>query len=288
MPVEAIIDYQKTLFKIIETHYPAFVSIIIIAIGTKVALSFFGFLTKKLFIVKEGTDDYEAKLSRMKTLLPVVLSFQKYLIYFVAIVAVLGEFGIDTSAILASAGVMGLALGFGAQHLVKDIISGFFLLFDGLIKVGDVITVGTFTGEIERIDLRNTLVREFAGRLWAVPNGEIRTFGNFNRDFVRAVVEMPVAYEQDFNLGMEALRIVGEKWVSKNRDIVLEDPQVQAINSFGDSSVVIRIVIKLKPQKHWTAQRELMRLIKIQFDEMGVEIPFPRRVIYTRQEENEK
>lgn len=116
---------------------------------------------------------------RLDTLLPLVQSISRYVVYFMAVVIILQRVGVNTSAILATAGVLGLAVGFGAQNLVKDILSGFFILFDGLIRVGDVITVGSATGLVEKVDLRNTLIREFNGRLWAFPNGDIRSFGNF-------------------------------------------------------------------------------------------------------------
>lgn len=239
-------------------------------------------ITQSAFAIRRKKDPQGVPSDRVRTLLPIVLSAEKYILYFIALIAILRILAIDTSAILASAGILGLAGGFAAQSTVKDFISGFFLLFDGIVKVGDVITIGNVTGEVEKVDLRNTYLREFSGRLWTIPNGDIRTMGNFNREWVRAVVEVGVAYEQEVEKAMQALQYVADKWAESNKKIILESPSVQGINTLGDSSVVLRIVIKLQPLKQWTAERELKRMIKDYFDQMGVEIPFPRRVVYNK------
>jgi moderate conductance mechanosensitive channel len=234
---------------------------------------------------KEASNDVASKV-RFETIMPLLLSVFRYLIYFIALLLILNEAGIDTSAILASAGVLGLAVGFGAQNLVRDFISGFFIYFDGLIQTGDVITTGSITGAVEKIDLRNTMIREYSGKLWSIPNGDIRSLGNLNRDWSRAVVEVGLAYEQPVAKGMGVLQEIADKWAADNEDICLEKPEVQAVLALGDSSVNIRVIAKVKPMQHWAAERELRRRIKDTFDEQGVEIPFPRQLIYTRSEQS--
>jgi len=197
---------------------------------------------------------------------------------------VLRELGVDTTAIIASAGVVGLAIGFGAQSLVKDVLSGAFLLFEGIISVGDSVTVGEHSGTVEVVGLRNIHLRKFSGELRVIPYGEVTSFGNFNKGYMRAIVEVGIAYEQDVERGMKALEEIANKWAEENKDIVLELPIVQGVLSLGSSDVTLRIAIKVKPMTHWGAERELKRRIKDTFDKKGIEIPFPRQVVYLRRE----
>jgi small-conductance mechanosensitive channel len=208
----------------------------------------------------------------------------KYCTIFVAGVLVLRVLGVDPTPTIAGAGVVGLAVGFGAQTLVKDVISGFFLLFEGLIAVGDAISFGNSAGVVEEVGLRVTKYRTFTGELWVIPNGEIRAFGNSNRQWMRAVVVVGVAYEQDVSTAMHILDKVGKSWAAERCDIVLEAPQVQGILSFDESSITLRLAIKVKPSQQGTAELELRRRIKEAFDREGVEVPSPRRAFYTRQE----
>ncbi len=261
-----------------------FITIIIILVVAKIVLSVINKVIEKSLTPLKKSKNYQKKISRANTLIPLLQSVNRYVIYFIAIVMVLKELGVDTTAIIASAGVMGLAIGFGAQSLVKDILSGAFLLFEGVISVGDSITVGEHSGIVEAINLRNIHLRKFSGELRVIPNGDVGTFGNFNRGYMRAIVEVGVAYEQDIERGMKALEEIADKWAEENKDIVLEPPIVQGVLSLGSSDVALRVAIKLKPMTHWEAERELKRRIKNTFDKEGIEIPFPRQVVYLRKE----
>jgi small conductance mechanosensitive channel len=199
-------------------------------------------------------------------------------------VVVLRVLGVDPTPIIAGAGVVGLAVGFGAQTLVKDVISGFFLLFEGLIAVGDVVSFGNSAGVVEEVGLRVTKYRTFTGELWVIPNGEIRAFGNSNREWMRAVVVVGVTYEQDISKAMRVLDEVGKAWADECRDIVLEPPQVQGILSFGESSTALRLAIKVRPSQQGAAEFELRRRIKEAFDREGVESPISRRMLSTQLE----
>ncbi len=253
--------------------------IIIIAIGVAIYL----IITKTLRnLFKKKLDETAAR--RTRTILPLINNLLKYIIFFFVLIMVLHEIGVDYSAILAGAGIVGLAVGFGAQTLVRDVISGFFLLFEDTISVGDVITVGNESGVVESIGLRATQFREFSGLLRVIPNGELTRFGNFNRGFMRAIVNINLAYEQDATKGMAVALETAKQWANENKEIVLEEPLVQGILDFGSSGVVVRVVVKVKPQTQWEAERELRLRIKKAFDEAGIEIPFERRVIYTKSE----
>ena len=265
-----------------------FLTILIIFITAKIILYLLNKIIKRSFTPLKKSKNYQMKIQRASTLIPLLQNISRYVIYFIASAMALKKFGVDTTAIIASAGVVGLAVGFGAQSFVKDVISGAFIFFEGTVSVGDTITVGEHSGTVEAINLRNIHLRKFSGELRVIPNGEVSNFGNFNKGFMRAVVEVGVAYEQDVEKGMKALEKIADKWVEENKDIVLEPPVVQGINYLGSSDVVLRIAIKVKTTTHWGAERELKRRIKNEFDKTGIEIPFPRQVIYLRKEDQKK
>lgn len=217
-----------------------------------------------------------------QTVLMVSRSLVRYVLFFVGLVMVLRVLGVDYAAILAGAGVAGLAIGFGAQTLVRDFLSGFFLLFEDVMGVGDVITSGKVAGVVEYIGLRATHIRAFDGTLNVVPNGEFTVIGNWNRDWMRAIVAVDLAYEQDAERGMAVARQVADQWFSENQDIALEPPEVQGILAFGESGVTVRILAKVRPLTHWKTERDLRARLKKVFDQAGVEIPFARRVVYHR------
>lgn len=269
-------------------YFNSLIVILFVLLITFVSLKLAHSVTTKIINRKNsagGNESASHQDIKAKTLLPLLLSLERYTIYFIGFIIILREIGIDTSAILASAGVLGLAIGFGAQNTVKDFISGFFLIFDGLIMVDDVIAISDVTGVVEKIDLRNTLVRDFHGRLWSFPNGDVRTFGNYNRQWTRAIAEVGMAYEQDVSTGINALKEVAEQWASENPDLVVEKPEAQGVLSLDDSCVALRIVAKVKPDQKWAVERDLRWRIKDYFDKNDIEIPFPRRVVYHKKDE---
>lgn len=261
------------------------ITIIAVWIVTRIILKVGKNVIQKILLPRKGMADYRKKLSRAETLIPFFNSIFSFLVYFIAVTIILRKMGIDTSAIIASAGVLGLAIGFGAQAIVKDFISGIFILLDGTISVGDVITIDSHTGTVESLNLRHVQLRKFSGELWTIPNGQISNFGNYNKDWVRAIAEVDIAYEQDIEKGMKELEKIGRQWAEKRKDIVLEPPVVQGVMALGASGITIRLVTKVKAMTHWEAERELKRLIKNHFDAQGVEIPFNRQVLYLRKEE---
>ena len=261
-----------------------FITIIIILVVAKIVLSILNKVIEKSLTPLEKSKNYKKRISRANTLIPLLQSVSKYVIFFIAGVMMLKKLGVDTTAVIASAGVVGLAIGFGAQSLVKDVLSGAFLLFEGAISVGDSVNVGEHSGTVEVIGLRNIHLRKFSGELRVVPYGEVNSFGNFNKEYMRAIVKVGIAYEQDVERGMKTLEEIANKWAKENKDIVLEPPIVQGVLSLGSSDVTLRVATKVKPMTHWGAERELKRRIKDTFDKKGIEIPFPRQVVYLRKE----
>lgn len=231
----------------------------------------------------EDATDYPAKVQRARTLGPLMKNATLYALGFVALVIVLREVGVDIQALLVSAGVLGLAVGLGAQTLIKDVITGFFILFEGLIGVGDVIEVGSHTGAVEAIGLRVTKLRMLDGALRVIPNGELTQFANYNKGWARAVVEVGVAYETDVRHALDVLERVAREW-ARDTGGALEPPQAQGIIRFADSDLVLRVLVKVEAGKRFDAEIELRRRIKEAFEREGVRLPAPQRVVYLRSE----
>lgn len=257
------------------SYVRSLVKVVIIIAGAWIATKLFNLVVIRIFRQKEER--------HFRTAVPLVQSLFRYVILALGIVLILRAIGVDYKAIIAGAGVVGLAIGFGAQTLVKDFISGFFTLFEGAIATGDYIVTSNFEGTIEKIGLRVTQIRAFDGTLWTIPNGELTSFGNRNRDYMRAIVAFDLAYEQNVEQGMRVAEFAAKNWYDRHRERCLDPPEVQGVLNFGDSGIRIRVVCKVKPNEQWAAERELRLEIKKAFDEAGIEIPFPRRVVYNRQ-----
>lgn len=229
----------------------------------------------------EDLPNISPRRQRALTISTLMSSVVRYTVGGIALITILGVLNIDVAALVATAGIAGIAIGFGAQSLVKDFIGGMLLLFDDTIHVGDLIRVGTEEGTVEEIGIRTIKIRRFNGELLMIPAGDLRTFGNRSIDFVRAIVPVGLSYGQDVNRIMAVMQQVADAYAQEHRDILLdEEPMVHAITNFSESSVDARIVVKLRPGEQFEAERELRRLIKEAFDEQGVNIPFPQRTLH--------
>jgi small conductance mechanosensitive channel len=203
--------------------------------------------------------------ARLRTLGSLVTSLIRWAIGFVAVVVILRELGVDVLPIIVSAGVLGLAIGFGAQSLIRDVITGFFLLFEGLLHVGDVVQIGATTGTVEAIGLRVTMVRTDDGALRVVPNGQITEFANYSAGGVRAVVEVPVSRDVPVEAALAALAEVGEAW-ARESGAALDRPLVPGIMGFSGGDVMLRLTVRVAPEQRLVAEAELRRRIKAAFD----------------------
>lgn len=221
---------------------------------------------------------------RTETISNLISSTARYVLWPVALIMVLSELRIDVGALIATAGIAGLAVGFGAQTLVKDVISGIFLLFDDSIHVGDHVAVGTERGTVEEIGVRLIRVRKLDGEVLMVPAGELRIFGNRSIRFVRALVTVNIDYEQDVQSVLAVMRRVAHEWAEDYRPHLLEDePTVQAITAFDASGAQARIMIQMRPDEQWEAERDLRRRLKEAFDEAGVVLSVPHQTLRVRQ-----
>lgn len=222
---------------------------------------------------------------RVNTLRALLLSVLRYAVYFIAGVMVLQTFGVQTGSIIASAGIAGLAVGFGAQDLVKDVISGFFILFEDQFSVGEYVTVAGITGTVEELGLRSTTVREWTGHRHTIPNGEIGKVKNFDRGPILAVVIVGIAYQADVDRAIEVINGTLEK-VFNEQENILSMPKVLGVNALNDFSVDLLITAECRSGNQWAIERELRRRIKQDLDLAGIDIPFPTRIIYHRTEQD--
>lgn len=229
----------------------------------------------------------ELDLQRANTLTHALSYLTRVVIWTLALLLLLGQVGVNLGPLIAGAGIAGVALGFGAQSLVKDFLSGFFILLENQYGVGDVITVNAdeqLTGKVEQIDLRVTQIRSYDGTLNFVPNGTIQLVGNKTRGWARAILDIGVGYGENVDRVRSVLEELFDE-LREDEDIkgwFLDGPSVVGVENLGEYEVVVRSIADVRPSKRWDAARELRRRIKARFDERGIEIPFPYRVMISK------
>jgi small conductance mechanosensitive channel len=219
---------------------------------------------------------------RAETLVRLLRQGVRIALMVVVSLIILREFGVDIAPILASAGILGLAVGFGAQNLVRDVISGFFLILENQVRIGDVAVVNGTGGLVESINFRTIVLRDLSGVVHVFPNGAITTMANMTREWSAYVFDIGVAYKEDVDRVMRLMREVGEelKQDEKFGRLMVEDIEIFGVDQFGDSAVIIKGRLRTRPIKQWEVGREYRRRLKHRFDQEGVEIPFPHRSIY--------
>lgn len=221
---------------------------------------------------------------REATLLKLLQNVLTYVVYFIAFMMILSTLTIDVSAMLAGAGIVGLAVGFGAQNLVRDIITGFFIIFEDQFSVGDFVRIGQFEGTVEEIGLRTTKVKTWTGELHILPNGNITEVTNFSLYNSMAVVDLSLSYEGDISRAEQVITELLAGLPDKYEEMV-KPPEILGVQNLAASDVVLRIVAETLPMKHFIVARALRKELKACLDENGIEIPYPRLVMYSRQEE---
>jgi small conductance mechanosensitive channel len=221
---------------------------------------------------------------RAKAMGSLLKSVATGVIFAIAAVMALAEIGVNIAPLLASAGILGLAIGFGAQTLVKDFLSGIFMIFEDQYGVGDVIDAGEAVGTVEAVSLRVTRIRDINGTVWYVRNGEILRIGNMSQNWAQTVLDIQVAYSEDLHRVRQILADVAhDMWDDEDyTGKIIEEPEVWGIQSLDPDGVTIRVVLKTAPLEQWTVAREMRERIKARFDHEGIEIPFPQRVVWHR------
>ena len=233
----------------------------------------------------EGRLRFAARQQRVATVTRLVKRTGTIIIFIVAMLTILAELKVSVTPLLASAGIVGVALGLGTQSLVKDVLAGFFILLEDQFAISDLVTIAGITGTVEQMSLRKTNVRDFNGTLYVVPNSEIRVVSNISKDWSRLIVDVGVAYDTDLTRAMSVLGEVSKQLVSvpEFEANVLEPPDVMGVMSLDDSAITLRVAVKVKPGAQWALGRALRKAIKEGFEREGIEIPLPQQVVHVKQ-----
>ncbi len=261
----------------------AIVQIIGIFFITRVIVELLKFFVDKYMVKSEN----QLLNKQRQTLVPITKSILQSVVYFIAFVLMLRALNINPLPILAGAGIFGLVIGMGAQSLINDVVAGIFILFESIFLVGDYIETGSARGIVESVFLRTTKIRDPNGQLHILRNGQINGVENYSKGYTFAVVEVGVAYDSDLKHVFSVLTNVGKKIKEKNSS-VLEELVVQGIKEFGESELLIRTFTKVRPGHHFNVAYELRNMIKDEFDNEGIEIPFARRVLIFKNEDEVK
>ena len=236
--------------------------------------------------VKDIRKASERSNQRAATLGAVLKSISGGIIWVMSALIALGEIGVSLGPLIAGAGIAGIALGFGAQSLVKDFLAGIFIVIEDQYGVGDYVDVGEAAGTIEQITLRTTRLRDVEGTLWVVPNGEITRVGNKSQIWSRSILDIGVSYDTDLDEASDIIKAVADEVWHEQRpsETIIEEPGIWGIQELGDSAISIRLAVKTEPSEQWATARLLRGRIKKAFDVAGIEIPFPQTTVWLKSE----
>ncbi|MGH8016335.1 MAG: mechanosensitive ion channel family protein, partial [Candidatus Zixiibacteriota bacterium] len=249
---------------------------------TIAALQIARYISRRIVrVLKSSLSDEETK-KRTTTLGAVVRYLLSTTILVVALIMILSEIGIDIGPILATAGVAGLALGFGAQHIIKDLIAGFFMLLDDEVRVGDTVRISGVSGIVEKINLRVTVLRDVSGNVHYIPNGSIEIVTNMTKEYSRYVFEIGIAYRENVDDVIKLIKEVDKdlRQDDKFANDILEPLEVLGLERFADSAVILRARYMTMPSRQWDIGREFNRRLKSVFDAKGIEMPYPHMTVY--------
>lgn len=275
---ENIRDFDWQQFGITVFH--SIIYIILVLAVARFTYAVIVYLLKRMMKNRSNKAKSVTDERKINTMFSLIQSVVFYLFTFTVFLHILQRvFDFDTGTLLASAGVLGVAVGFGAQSLVKDIIGGFFIVFEDQYQVGEMISVGEFTGTIEEIGIRATRIRAWSGELHIIPNGNISAVTNFNRGKMLAKVEIPISYEEDLERVMKKMNQVCEGASEEFADKIVEPPLVQGVIQFGERNVVLRVIAFAQPGEQFPLERELRRKIHKALLEEGIKMPQPQQVI---------
>lgn len=261
------------------------VRLLILLLFLKVAHYLIDFFSRNII---KNLNDYERE-KQIKTIMLLLKSTVDIVISLIFIMAFLTRIGVDIRPILTAAGVLGVAVGFGAKRFVEDIISGIIIILEGQVRVGDVIEISGKLGTVEKLNLKMIVLRDQHGRVHYIRNGMVDIVTNFTRDFSYAVFEIGVSYNSDTDYVINAIKEIFNDDLMKNPEMnnkVIGTIEVYGLESFGDSAINIKYRIKTKPMEQWAISREFNKLIKKGFDQRNIEIPFPQRTIHIQEQEN--
>ncbi|NEW78978.1 MAG: mechanosensitive ion channel family protein [Gelidibacter sp.] len=238
--------------------------------------------TVRLAVVPNNYSSRESEKKREDTLIQIFSITSKIAIFTISILMILQEFGVEIGPILAAAGIVGLAFGFGGQYLIRDIISGLFIILENQYRIGDIVKFENLGGVVEKISLRMTTLRDLDGTVHHIPHGEIKEVSNYAKEFARVNLDIGIAYDTNLEHVIGVVNEVGNELAQDDqfKEFIIKAPQFLRVNNFADSSIMLKILGETLPLKQWEITGELRKRLKIAFDREGIEIPFPQRVIH--------
>ena len=270
-----LLQYSKTAFHIL---------LILVLVWIARRLIVRSIILLKDYLRRQRGDNPE-ELKRIDTLGQVSLYISSVVLFVVAGLVLLGELGISIAPILATAGVAGVAIGFGAQHVIKDYLNGFFLLLENQVRQGDVVIVADKGGYVEEVTLRHIKLRDYDGNVHFIPNGVITTVTNMSREYAYSVIDVGVAYRENLDEVMEVMQRIGSE-LREDPEFgqkIMEDMEMAGVDKWDESAIVIRCRFKVPPLEQWGIRREFLKRLKQAFDRHGIEIPFPHLTVYPGQ-----
>ncbi|MGB4291586.1 MAG: mechanosensitive ion channel family protein [Bacteroidales bacterium] len=243
----------------------------------------------RIAVVRDETMTVEAERQREDTLIRIFTGAISIVIIIIAVLMILKEAGLDIGPMLAGAGIVGLAVGFGGQYLIRDIITGLFIILENQYRIGDVININDKSGVVEDISLRKTTLRDINGTVHHIPHGEIKIVSNQSKDFARVNIDIGIAYNSNLEKVIQVVNQTGEELARDPyfKELIINPPKFLRVNEFADSAIIIKILGDTKPLKQWEVAGELRKRLKIAFDREGIEIPFPQRVIHQADEKKQ-
>lgn len=290
---EIIMLVQDKLNYLVEKYYDQILPWLVTS-GLKILLIIVGswllnkvlrtFIKKAvtLAVVHDGISEKEAEKKREDTLIQVLVTTAKIVITVLAVLMILQELGVQIGPILAGAGIVGLAFGFGGQYLIRDIISGLFIILENQYRIGDVIKVNELGGIVEGITMRKTTLRDLDGTVHHIPHGEIKMVSNLSKNFARVNLDIGIAYNSNLEKVIEIVNKTGKELAEDPnwKPLIIKAPEFLRVEDLADSAIIIKILGETEPLRQWEITGELRKRLLIAFNHGGIEIPFPQRVIH--------
>lgn len=281
---ELIREYSDLFLPWVMTHGIRIIIIAVAAIIINTVLSRLIIRAVRIAVVQDKNQPVEAEKKREDTLIRIFNGALNIVILLMAVLMIMQEFGMEIGPILAGAGIVGLALGFGGQYLIRDIITGMFIILENQYRIGDVINVDSTGGLVEDISLRKTTLRDMNGTVHHIPHGEIKIVSNLSRKYARINIDIGISYDSDLEKVINVINKTGKELAEDpvHGCSIITPPQFLRVEDFADSAIILKILGDTKPLKQWELSGEFRKRIKMAFDREGIEIPFPQRVVHYR------
>jgi small conductance mechanosensitive channel len=284
--LQSILDFLITWSRV------SGLKILLLVIITSIVFRYGGRAIEKLVrkaVMNDNGLSHAEEERRENTLIEIFEGTFKFVLILVVGLMILSEFGVNIAPLIAGAGIIGLAVGFGGQYLIRDVITGLFIILENQYRVGDAVNIAGIGGSVEDITLRVTVLRDLDGTVHHIPHGEVKTVSNMAKGFARVNLNIGVSYNAELEKVISTINQVGKEMSEDEhfKNLIMKAPEFLRVDDFADSSVIVKILGETKPLSQWEVTGELRKRLKIAFDREGIEIPFPQMVVHKTEEINE-